>query len=571
MTTIDHIGADVDHAAIPTDPDAYLHQWHTTPQRLFRAFVLDIDPAERDRLSSQLTVVALPNELVPTLRPGDLLIRGHIGEGHATAASLVDGELLDTKKSAQLGRSVESGLPGRYAWVVEGGSSPHARDELLARRVTDTDGYLPATQVVLRPVGGGDVTAVAHGDTAEDYSAESFETLIEDAGDYEVDGGKYTAVEKERAAKDPSGLILTSSVVGRLEQRLAGRAPYALHVSREWTRFDGGRLGAFVADYNEFTDYFDEILTNIGRLQDLLSAGAPEIPDFMTAAQKRALRPTTDRPEDTDKKILYRQWRDEQQKYGNLVLEVADLARKSELERHRFWQTTEELRQAINEAKRLGQNKPTYEALDLSLSDALTLVDPYALAAKAGDVLVNAIEKRREYDEKMKVFASRVTDANSDVKTKFEKVRDSQDTYWASVLRHKTALRDRERTRSEARQKAALLGQKLASPGETRQAVLAEIRMPILVADAWHALATIAPWARAKMLKALAARGVVEQASLRDLSWRGQRDPFADITRMRHAWREAHYEWEPVLTDAAVDDWRRVNALWEEVFRKFNV
>jgi hypothetical protein len=73
-------------------------------------------------------------------------------------------------------------------------------------------------------------------------------------------------------------------------------------VSSKWARFGSGRLGAFVADYSEFTHYFGEVLAAIARLQDLLSAGAPEMPTLMTAAQKHALRPTTDRPGDEGKK-----------------------------------------------------------------------------------------------------------------------------------------------------------------------------------------------------------------------------------------------------------------------------
>jgi CHASE1-domain containing sensor protein len=45
----------------------------------------------------------------------------------------------------------------------------------------------------------------------------------------------------------------------------------------------------------------------------------------------------------------------------------------------------------------------------------------------------------------------------------------------------------------------------------------------------------------------------------------------ADITETRRAWRQAHYEWQQVLTKDAVDDWYRVNALWDGVFTKFNV
>jgi hypothetical protein len=296
------------------------------------------------------------------------------------------------------------------------------------------------------------------------------------------------------------------------------------------------------------------------------------------------LRPTTDRPEDTDKKILYRQWRDEQAKYATseggvlrgLVFDVAAMAGRLEEQRHEFWQAAGALKRAIADAKRLGKDKPTYDALDLSLSDALTLVDPYALAAKGIDLVVDAYQKRKEYDEKMSVFAARVGQANDEVKDKFEKLRDVQKSYWAALLRHRQSVQDRDRTRVEARQKAALLGQRLAPPGEKRPHVLAEVRMPILVADAWHALAVIGPPARSKLNKALKGRSVVEEASRKDLSWRPTvmggppANPFADITQIRLAWQRAN-SWTPVLAADEIDEWRAVNRLWEEVFTRFNV
>lgn len=420
-----------------------------------------------------------------------------------------------------------------------------------------------------------------------DNAEATFQALAEDVGDYEIAGGKYTAAEKERAAKHPAGLILTASVVGRMEQRLTMRAPYSLSVDKEWIRFGSGRLGEFVDDYNDFTYYFGEVLTGIGRLQDLLSAGAPEIPDFMTSRQKQALRPTTDKPEDAEKKTLYRDWRAEQAKYANadggvlrgLVFQVSDTAHKFERDRETFWQATGDLRQAIAEAKRLAKNKPAYEALDLKLSDALSLaaaiaeggpMAPLTVAAYAVDAVINAREKRKEYDKKMNEFWEIARAVEPRLQDRHEKVRNAQDAYWDAVLAHAQAVRDRDKARVEARQRAALLGQKLAPAGEGRSEVLAEIRMPILVADAWRALAIIGPPARAKLRKTLAGRDVVEQASLKDLSWRGQQNPFADITLIRRAWQRA-LSWEPVLTSDAIQDWQSVDKLWDEVYNKFNV
>jgi hypothetical protein len=94
--------------------------------------------------------------------------------------------------------------------------------------------------------------------------------------------------------------------------------------------------------------------------------------------------------------------------------------------------------------------------------------------------------------------------------------------------------------------------------------------MPELVADAWHALATIGPAARKKLLKVLGGRAVVERASTIYDKWRN--DPLAleDITQIRLAWQRAQ-SWEPVLTKEDVEEWIAMNNLWEETLGKFDV
>ena len=59
-----------------------------------------------------------------------------------------------------------------------------------------------------------------------------------------------------------------------------------------------------------------------------------------------------------------------------LVFDVGSIDRQFEEQRHAFWQAAGELKRSIEDAKRLGTDKPTYEALSLSLSDALVLADP---------------------------------------------------------------------------------------------------------------------------------------------------------------------------------------------------
>jgi hypothetical protein len=433
----------------------------------------------------------------------------------------------------------------------------------------------------------GDRNKCARGRRAPDHEddlAQSEAEAENEEDDYAIRGNRYTPQEKQYASTHKSGLILTSSVIGRLERRLTARAPSPLSVSKEWARFGAGRLGDFVADYNDFVHYFGEVLVAIGRLQDLLSAGAPEVPNLMTSRQKYALRPTTDRHEDAETKLFYPLWRNEQAKYANaesgilrgLVFDVASTARQFEEKRHEFWQAAGELKRTLAAAKRLGKNKPTYDALDLSLSDALVLVDPYASAAKGIDIVVDAVQKRKEYDEKMIKFAARVSEANDEVKDRYEKLRDVQKSYWEALLGHRQSVLDRDKARLDARCQAGVLGQQLAPPGETRLSVLAEIRMPIFVADAWHALAVIGPPARAKLGNALKGRAVVEEASRRDLSWRPKSlgrapaDPFADITQIRRAWQQAN-SWSSILASDDVNDWMGTHEEWEEVFTKFYV
>ena len=156
---------------------------------------------------------------------------------------------------------------------------------------------------------------------------------------YIIEGGHYNEKEKVRARQHPAGLLLTASVIGKEEQKLRDRAPYPITVSKERMRFGGGKLGEFVNDYNDFTHYTDEVLIGIGRLRDLLSAGAPEEPGEMTAAQTRALRPTDNSQASTLKKQSYREWRAAQNLYatksgsvlGGSAFDVTTTGRKLDL------------------------------------------------------------------------------------------------------------------------------------------------------------------------------------------------------------------------------------------------
>ena len=400
---------------------------------------------------------------------------------------------------------------------------------------------------------------------------------------YHITGGKYTPAQIEFESKHPNGLILTAPNPGRLERRLTAHSPYPLGVGKEWTDFGSGRMEKFIADYNAFGEYFGEVLRAIGRLQDLLSAGAPLHPIGMTARQKQALKPTTDDPELADTKNLYRQWRVAREEYVSaesgvfkgLVPAVIVAAENVEQARHDYWKAAEELRHTIQAGKRLGKNKPTFDKLDLSLEDLTDLITPYALAvitAKAVDKVADAVEKRKQYDQKLKEFAELVAVSNEEVKTKFRTLRGAQQKYWAQRLESAQIVQKRDKARMTSTEIAALLGQKLgkklAPSGTKRNQVLAEIRMPILVADAWHPLAVIGPQARTKLVNALKHSTIIEEASQKDSRWRLDGWERYEITRIRRAWVGAK-SWEPVLTSDVVEGWTGINKLWDGFFVKF--
>jgi phosphatidylserine/phosphatidylglycerophosphate/cardiolipin synthase-like enzyme/subtilisin family serine protease len=124
-----------------------------TAHDLVDTFVLDRNPATRDRLRDKVGLLYGPNDpLADGLRGGDLLVRGAIGEGLAMAALLVDGELLDKPEAEQRGWRLESRLPGRYARVTENGTHGRFAEDDWARRITDHCGYVLPSQALLRPM-----------------------------------------------------------------------------------------------------------------------------------------------------------------------------------------------------------------------------------------------------------------------------------------------------------------------------------------------------------------------------------------------------------------------------------
>jgi hypothetical protein len=392
---------------------------------------------------------------------------------------------------------------------------------------------------------------------------------------YQIKGGLYTPGEKAFAARNRRGLILTSSVVGKQEEKLASRAPWTIQLSREMSEFEDGALGEFAENYNEFADYFEEVLRAIGRLRDLLSAGAPETPTDMTPKQKFALRPTDDTEPALEKKQKYTAWRDAQAQYaatGGLgyAFEVPSTRREFYRARRAFWRAQDKLKIAIDDAKRL--DRPKYEQVNIKLTAIYSfmksaMTEDYvgaavSLVTLAKDVL-DADKHRAEFDAKMREFAGIVKDATKAIQIAIGELKDAGDIYWKQWAAHRKSLCQRENWRSKARETAAELGQALPPHSETDLAVLAALRMPMLVSDAWRALAIIGPSALKKLPSVLASRSLLEKARI----YFTGHDSFG-VKAVLEAFNQALFL-KNVLTQEEVEDWTAMNKLWEETFTRF--
>lgn len=410
----------------------------------------------------------------------------------------------------------------------------------------------------------------------EVYEPREYQARLVPAADkFRITGGLYTASEKTYAATHPKGLLLTAPVIGKQERSLVGRAPATLTVSKELARFEGGKLGEYVQNYNDFSNLFEEVLRHIGRLRDLLSAGAPEAPTDLNATQKYALRPTDNSQATAAKKEAYRSWRNAQEQYaaadskGNLIAgrvhELLKASRAFDLARQNFWQAQGEFRRTVAEAKRLG--KPTFD-LDIKLTDVAEVVQGGLGLLHVVDYVLEARNKRKEYDAKMKKFADVVKNTNSALRDHFEAMKNAGEVYWDRLADYRTSIDAQSAARGNARQRAMLLGQQLAPRSEKRNRVLAIIRMPALVSDAWRALAIVGPTALRRLQAVLASEEMLKRANFHY----ARPDPFglADITQIRLSYARAD-SWKGVLTKDDVAEWVAMNGLWDETFTKFNV
>lgn len=104
----------------------------------------------RDQLEQHFEIVAMPRApLNRDLREADVVIRR--GEGELAHVSVVASpKLRNAEALASEGLTPEIVKSGAYVQVVESGARPHSRGDNFARRITDSEGYVPHNTLVLR-------------------------------------------------------------------------------------------------------------------------------------------------------------------------------------------------------------------------------------------------------------------------------------------------------------------------------------------------------------------------------------------------------------------------------------
>ena len=261
---------------------------------------------------------------------------------------------------------------------------------------------------------------------------------------------------------------------------------------------------------------------------------------------------------------------------------VADAVIEADLGRQEFWQAKGKMERTLEEAKRLAKNKPEFN-LDIKFGDIVGLATNAVAAVATGgttaiisaaaggaDMVQGARKARQDYDKKMIEFGELIKGANQEIRDDFEAFKGASSSYWILANEHQKAIQARENARLESRQRAALLGQSIADPSEKRDPVLAEVRMPVMVSDAWHALATIGPATRAKLLEVLRGANVVVAASKQGWKWRADSMRLEEISQIRDAWYRTK-SWEPLLAKDQIEWWIDTDNLWKDTFNKFNV
>lgn len=121
-----------------------------TLAEIFDALVYERDARMREQLGTIFEVLALPSHVLDRdLDEGDVLIHRGVGDS-AQVALIASPKLLDFDGVATAGLTPDVAVPGKFAHVVEAGTTPRTLDDAFARRITDPESVTPPGTLLLR-------------------------------------------------------------------------------------------------------------------------------------------------------------------------------------------------------------------------------------------------------------------------------------------------------------------------------------------------------------------------------------------------------------------------------------
>lgn len=136
------------------------------------------------------------------------------------------------------------------------------------------------------------------------------------------DDGRFYAGEQADAMKHH--LAETYSAQGEREGEMTSEgnlslAPLAL--PDELRKSQHGKVGAFADAFNVYCIPMDRTLKAVGRVQDLVSSGAPQVPHELDGAQRKAFHLLDDH-KDQEAKEDYKEWRDARKRSASSLHEA---------------------------------------------------------------------------------------------------------------------------------------------------------------------------------------------------------------------------------------------------------
>ncbi len=128
-----------------------------SPAAIFDALSPGGSPALRRHYQQFFEVIARPGDkLEHTLQEGDILIRRVPAEGNLShLAVIANPNLYSSEQLSEHGLKPEVHRPGRFAQVIEGGAYSHRLGDAFTRRITNAEGILSHSQMILRLITAG--------------------------------------------------------------------------------------------------------------------------------------------------------------------------------------------------------------------------------------------------------------------------------------------------------------------------------------------------------------------------------------------------------------------------------